>query len=283
MPSPLPKPVLDLIRLALAEDIGQGDLTVQYFIPQHTRSRGNMLVKQPGVVAGMAVALEVLHQVDPAIQAVALAKDGDRVAKGTIIMELAGPTGSLLTAERTALNFLQRLSGVATQTRRYADALAGTQTKLLDTRKTTPGWRWLEKQAVLAGGGVNHRMGLYDMVMVKDNHLLAEDGQTALQTAIHKAKHDHPGLKIELEADKISQVARFLTLDGVDRILLDNMSLEDMTACVTLTGGKVALEASGGVTIERLPAIAATGVDYVSCGALTHSAIALDISLDFLA
>jgi nicotinate-nucleotide pyrophosphorylase (carboxylating) len=228
------------------------------------------------------VAGAVFHEVDPNIRVTHLAKDGDAVQKGDIVMELAGPTAGLLSGERTALNFLQRLSGVATQTHSYVQALGNTKTQLLDTRKTTPGWRWLEKYAVRMGGGTNHRMGLYDMVMVKDNHLLAQDQLPELQSAIRKAKAENPGLRIELEADRISQVENFLTLQGVDVILLDNMNLEDMAACVRIAAGHVKLEASGGVTRERLPAIAATGVDYVSCGALTHSAIALDISLDFL-
>ncbi len=276
----LPPEVHGLIAMALMEDIGPGDLTVEYFVPKRSVSSGRMLVKQPGVIAGLAIAEEVFRQVDDSIEVVTLAQDGDAVERGDIIMELRGPTGSLLTAERTALNFLQRLSGVASQTRRYVAKLAGTNTKLLDTRKTTPGWRWLEKMAVRAGGGMNHRMGLYDMVMVKDNHLLAEDGQGALQAAIDLARKTHPNLKVEVEADKVAQVDRFLQLRGVDRILLDNMSLADMAACVKLADGRVPLEASGGVTLDRLAEIAATGVDYISCGALTHSAIALDISLD---
>jgi nicotinate-nucleotide pyrophosphorylase (carboxylating) len=278
----LPSEVHSLIAMALAEDIGPGDLTAKYFLPQGATSHGRMLVKQAGVIAGLDVAAEVFRQVDDGIEITLLANDGDRVQKGDIVMELRGPTDSLLTAERTALNFLQRLSGVASKTRSYVDALEGTQTKLLDTRKTTPGWRWLEKRAVRSGGGVNHRMGLYDMVMVKDNHLLAEDGQNALQAAIDLAKREHTGLKVVVEADRVAQVQRFLQLRGVNRILLDNMSLEDMRECVRLAGGKLPLEASGGVTLERLPAIAATGVDFISCGAVTHSAVALDISLDLL-
>jgi nicotinate-nucleotide pyrophosphorylase (carboxylating) len=278
----LPSEVHSLIAMALAEDIGPGDLTAKYFLPQGATSHGRMLVKQAGVIAGLDVAAEVFRQVDDGIEITLLANDGDRVQKGDIVMELRGPTDSLLTAERTALNFLQRLSGVASKTRSYVDALEGTQTKLLDTRKTTPGWRWLEKRAVRSGGGVNHRMGLYDMVMVKDNHLLAEDGQNSLQAAIDLAKREHTGLKVVVEADRVAQVQRFLQLRGVNRILLDNMSLEDMRECVRLAGGKLPLEASGGVTLERLPAIAATGVDFISCGAVTHSAVALDISLDLL-
>jgi nicotinate-nucleotide pyrophosphorylase (carboxylating) len=212
----------------------------------------------------------------------ALIPDGTPVSHGTTVLEIAGCTRSILTAERTALNFLQRLSGVASQTQRYVQAMGVTKCKLLDTRKTTPGWRLLEKAAVYAGGGTNHRIGLYDMVMVKDNHLLAETSLPALQHSIDALNKDHPSVKIELEADRYAQVEAFMNLRGVSVILLDNMSLEEMARCVKLVAGRVKLEASGGVTIERLPQIAATGVDYISCGALTHSAVALDLSLELL-
>ncbi|MFN7286619.1 MAG: carboxylating nicotinate-nucleotide diphosphorylase, partial [Verrucomicrobiota bacterium] len=202
---------------------------------------------------------------------------------GTKVSSLEGPARSILTGERTALNFLQRLSGIATQTRRCADALAGTKTRILDTRKTTPGWRWLEKAAVRAGGGTNHRSGLYDMVMVKDNHLMTAGDSAELQAGIDRVHALHPDMKIEIEADTPEQVERFLALRGVDFILLDNMSLDEMSRCVAMaSGSRVQLEASGGITMERLPAIAATGVDFISSGALTHSVRALDLGLDFL-
>ncbi len=269
-----------LIRLALEEDIGSGDVTSQFFVREDSRSQGHILAKDSGIIAGLKVVQEVFREVDPRVNLTLLVNDGDMIRKGVTVLRLAGPTRSILTAERTALNFLQRLSGVATQTRRYVEALGNSHTRLLDTRKTTPGWRRLEKAAVLAGGGHNHRMGLYDMVMAKDNHLLAEGRLPELQRAIDSVKEAHPGMKVELEADRVPQVEKFLTLRGVDVILLDNMSLEDMQHSVKLTDGRVKLEASGGVTLERLKDIAATGVDYISCGALTHSAKALDLSLD---
>ena len=278
----LPAEVHELIRLALAEDIGAGDVTVRYFVPAEARARAVILAKEPGVLAGVALAEEVFRAVDPGITVVVKKSDGDRLEVKDVVLELSGPAGSILTAERTALNFLQRLSGIATQTAAYVKAVAGTGTGILDTRKTTPGWRWLEKAAVRAGGGTNHRIGLYDMVMVKDNHLPKAGGLTGLQAGIGALQVAHPGMKVELEADTVEQVRAFLTLRGVSFILLDNMSLEEMRECVGLAQGSgVKLEASGGITLERLPEIAATGVDFISSGALTHSVKALDLSLDF--
>ena len=278
----LPAEVHELIRLALAEDIGAGDVTVRYFVPAEARARAVILAKEPGVLAGVALAEAVFRAVDPGITVVVKKSDGDRLEVKDVVLELSGPAGSILTAERTALNFLQRLSGIATQTGAYVKAVAGTGTGILDTRKTTPGWRWLEKAAVRAGGGTNHRTGLYDMVMVKDNHLPKAGGLTGLQAGIAALQVAHPGMKVELEADTVEQVRAFLTLRGVSFILLDNMSLEEMRECVGLAQGSgVKLEASGGITLERLPEIAATGVDFISSGALTHSVKALDLSLDF--
>ena len=278
----LPAEVHELIRLALAEDIGAGDVTVRYFVPAEARARAVILAKEPGVLAGVALAEAVFRAVDPGITVVVKKSDGDRLEVKDVVLELSGPAGSILTAERTALNFLQRLSGIATQTAAYVKAVAGTGTGILDTRKTTPGWRWLEKAAVRAGGGTNHRIGLYDMVMVKDNHLPKAGGLTGLQAGIAALQVAHPGMKVELEADTVQQVRAFLTLRGVSFILLDNMSLEEMRECVGLAQGSgVKLEASGGITLERLPEIAATGVDFISSGALTHSVKALDLSLDF--
>jgi nicotinate-nucleotide pyrophosphorylase (carboxylating) len=278
----LPAEVHELIRLALAEDIGAGDVTIRYFVPAEARARAVILAKEPGVLAGVALAEAVFRAVDPGITVVVKKSDGDRLEVKDVVLELSGPAGSILTAERTALNFLQRLSGIATQTGAYVKAVAGTGTGILDTRKTTPGWRWLEKAAVRAGGGTNHRTGLYDMVMVKDNHLPKAGGLTGLQAGIAALQVAHPGMKVELEADTVEQVRAFLTLRGVSFILLDNMSLEEMRECVGLAQGSgVKLEASGGITLERLPEIAATGVDFISSGALTHSVKALDLSLDF--
>jgi nicotinate-nucleotide pyrophosphorylase (carboxylating) len=272
--------VRKLIALALAEDIGPGDVTSRYFVPARAAGRGSIIAKESGVLAGVSVAAEVFRIVDSKLQVKIVRNDGASLRPGDAVLEVAGGVRSILTAERTALNFLQRLSGIATQTRRYVEALGRGRTKLLDTRKTTPGWRALEKAAVVSGGGVNHRMGLYDMVMVKDNHLLAEDRLAELQDAIDRVRRDRPGIRIELEAARLSQVEGFLTLRGVDVIMLDNMSLANMRRAVQIVRGRVQLEASGGITLRRLPAIARTGVNFISCGALTHSAKSLDLSLE---
>lgn len=278
----LPDNVLSLIRAALAEDIGSGDVTAEFFVPADKSLRGLIIAKDTGVVAGVDVAVEVFRKVDPAVKVEAVVSDGSQVTPRQPVLRMEGSARSILTAERTALNFLQRMSGIATTTSRYVAAVAGTGAKILDTRKTTPGWRWLEKHAVAAGGGVNHRMGLWDMVMVKDNHLLAENRLAELQAAIDRVHAAHPGMRIELEADRPDQVRGFLVLRGVDVIMLDNMSLAEMRECVAMTRGlPVKLEASGGVTLDRLREIAETGVDFISSGALTHSVKALDLSLEF--
>ena len=274
-----------VIAAALAEDVGTGDVTTECFVAAGERARGRIFSKEPGVVAGTAVAAAVFRAVDARVEISVVKPDGAVLVKGDTILEMAGPTRALLTAERTALNFLQRLSGVATLTRRYVEAVAGTKASILDTRKTTPGLRELEKLAVAAGGAVNHRRGLYDAVMVKDNHLLAESRPEALQRGIDAARAKHPGIRIELEADTLDQVRSFLKLNGVDWILLDNMPRPHLREAVALVRAlpqerRVKLEASGGVTIETVRPIAETGVDYVSVGALTHSAKALDLSLE---
>ena len=271
----------DPIDIALAEDIGSGDLTSRYFVgPQFGRAR--IFAKEAAVVAGVEVGAEVFRRVDPKLKVRVVRESGGRVAKGATVLEISGPVRSILTGERVALNFIQRLSGVATLTRRFVDAVGKNKTRILDTRKTTPGLRALEKAAVVAGGGVNHRFGLHDMVMVKDNHLLATQRLPALQAAIRKFRREHPGLHVELEADTLRQVRNFLTLEGVDVILLDNMKPAALAAAVRLGAGRVQFEASGGVTLETVPAIAATGVDFISVGALTHSARAIDFSLELL-
>ena len=272
-----------LIELALAEDLGSGDVTSLYFIPEERRACAFVAVRKDGVVSGVELAARVFSTVDPALDVEMLITDGSRVAAGALLIRVEGSARSILTAERTALNFLQHLSGVATLTARYVEQVKGTRARILDTRKTTPGYRLLEKQAVLDGGGTNHRLGLYDRAMVKDNHLVAEGGTEAIQAAIDQLKSDKPGVEVELEADSLEQVRNFLAMDGVDFILLDNMSLEELRAAVEMRGerSKPQLEASGGITLATLREIAETGVDFISAGALTHSAPALDVGLDF--
>lgn len=269
----------DPIAIALAEDIGRGDLTSHYFVGTERRC-ARIFAKEPAIVAGAETAAEVFRRVDPQIEVTIIRASGGRVEQGQTVLEINGTVRSILTAERVALNFLQRLSGVATLTRRYVDAIAGTKTRILDTRKTTPGLRALEKAAVVAGGGLNHRFGLFDMVMVKDNHLAADTDLEHLQEAIRRCRAEHPGVRIELEADTLDQVRRFLTLMGVDVILLDNMRAEEMAEAVQFGAGRVQFEASGGVNLETVAEIAATGVDFISVGALTHSPRAIDYSLE---
>ncbi|MCD7798085.1 MAG: carboxylating nicotinate-nucleotide diphosphorylase [Akkermansiaceae bacterium] len=273
----------ELIQLALAEDFGEGDVTSNYFIPEHLRARAVLSPRTKGVLSGVDVAARVFKAVDPTLHTEIYLHDGEAVGAGAIVMLIEGSARSILGAERTALNFIQRLSGIATMTRRYVKAISHTRCRLLDTRKTTPGYRLLEKAAVRHGGGVNHRMGLYDRAMVKDNHLTTQGGLGHLQTCIFKLKAEKPDVEVELEADKLEQVVSFLTLEGVDYILLDNMSPDQMRQAVQLRGSRATplLEASGGITLETAPAAAETGVDFISFGILTHSAPSLDLGLDF--
>ena len=276
----------DLLELALAEDVGAGDLTSALVIDAERVGRGRIEAREPLVVCGLEIAETVFRRVDPSltIERAPEMADGRQTRAGDVLMRIHGRYASILTAERTALNFLQRLSGVATLTAKHADLVKGTSARILDTRKTTPGYRLLEKQAVLDGGGTNHRLGLYDRAMVKDNHLVAEGGAESIQAAITKLKADKPGVEVELEADNLKQVRVFLEMEGVDHILLDNMSLDDMREAVEARGnrGTPLLEASGGVSLDTLRGIAETGVDFISVGALTHSAPALDCGLDFV-
>lgn len=270
--------------MALKEDIGTGDVTSQYFVLDDRLARAFVTVRKEGVISGMEMAAAVFLEVDPSLFVQVLVADGSKVAPGTMLMKVEGKARSILTAERTALNFLQRLSGVATLTSRYVSLVKHTNVKILDTRKTTPGYRALEKKAVLDGGGLNHRMGLYDRAMVKDNHLVAERGITTLQEAIRNLNEEKPQVEVELEADRLEQVEAFLKLEGVDYILLDNMNLTDLREAVAMRDERyrVSFEASGGVNLETVADIAETGVDFISVGALTHSAPALDIGLDFV-
>lgn len=265
-----------LIDLALAEDIGPGDATSEAVLPLDLRLRAHIVAKQAGVIAGLPVAEAVFRRVDPSVCFTPRVRDGARVEAGTVLAEVEGAARSLLAAERTALNFLQRLSGIATLTRRFVDAVAGTRAVILDTRKTHPGYRVLEKYAVRMGGGQNHRMGLYDMILIKDNHIAAAGSITE---AVRRARAAYPDLPLEVEVKNVDELQEALELP-VDRIMLDNFDLEAIRAAVRVAAGQVPLEASGGVTLERVAALAATGVDYISVGALTHSAPALDISME---
>lgn len=275
--------VSQLIEMALKEDIGPGDVTSTYFVPADRRSHAFINAREEGVIAGTEVAAEVFRRVSEEIEVRVLLEDGSRVSEGALVIEVEGPSRAVLTAERTALNFLQRLSGVATLTSRFVGLVNGTDARILDTRKTTPGWRLLEKNAVAAGGGTNHRMGLYDRAMVKDNHLMAEGDVRYLQNAIRRLKSELPEVQVELEADHLTQVEEFLRLEGVDYILLDNMSLDELREAVEMReGGSPVLEASGGVDLSTVKEIAMTGVDFISVGAVTHSSVGLDLGLDFV-
>lgn len=281
---PLDPTTLALIDQALEEDIRDGDVTSLYFVPEEATSSGRIVSREDAVLAGVEVAAGVFQKVDPQLQVKCLRQSGDAIRPGEVAMQIAGRSRSILSAERTALNFLQRLSGVATLTRSFVEAAGNHRARILDTRKTTPGWRLLQKQAVAAGGGKNHRMGLYDMVMVKDNHLKAQGSPRAIQAAIDQIKAERPGIRVELEVDTLEQLQAFLELDGIDVVLLDNMRPDLLRQAVAMNqaaGGKVELEASGGVDLDTVGAIAASGVDFISVGALTHSARSIDLSLEF--
>lgn len=266
-----------LIDLALEEDTGLGDVTSRTIFPAKHRSRAVIDAKQDLVVCGLEIAARVFAQTDPAIKTRLLARDGDRVKKGAIVLRLEGPTGSILTAERTALNFLQRLSGIATQARRYADAVKGTGVRIVDTRKTTPGWRALEKYAVRTGGCFNHRSSLGEQVLIKDNHIAAAGSLTkAVQLCRAAAPH---GFRIEVEAKNLAEV-REACRAGADIILLDNMTPAQVRTAVKAIAARAQVEVSGGVTFATLRDYALPGVDLISVGALTHSVAAADLSLD---
>ncbi len=271
-----------LIQAALAEDVGPGDVTATYFVPEGLRSKAVIVAREPGVMAGMEIAQRVFGLVDERLETRALKQDGEPFSKGEVVLEISGPTRGILTGERTALNFLQRLCGVAAQTRRHVEAVKPHPVQIWDTRKTTPGWRLLEKAAVKAGGGTNHRMGLYDHVMVKDNHIAANGSSEELQSAIDHVRAERPGTRIQLECDTLEQMERFLKLRGVDMLLMDNMGCEKLRQAVQMNAGRLWLEASGGITLETIRDVAATGVNAISVGALTHSSRALDLGLDFV-
>ena len=272
---------IELVAMALREDIGTGDLTTDTFVDSDLRALGRIVARNRLVVSGIEAAVEVFRQVDPALRVEVMRGDGSAVRAGESVMEIRGAARSILTGERVALNFLQHLSGVATLTREFVDAAASTKTKILDTRKTTPGMRRLEKAAVVAGGGVNHRFGLHDMILVKDNHIATGSTRGDMAARIAQLKVQHPKVRVEIEADSLDQVREFLETPGVDIILLDNMKTAQLREAVALRKTRpVKLEASGGITLQTVRQIAATGVDYVSVGALTHSAIAADLSME---
>ncbi|MCW3096033.1 MAG: nadC [Chthonomonadaceae bacterium] len=278
MPTFLPD-IIDIVRQALAEDIGTGDMTTLLTVPESAVAMGSLLAKQAGVVAGLPVAAQVFAQVDPALAIEFTAEEGQYVEAGETLMAVRGSARSILTAERVALNFLQRLSGIATKTARFVALVEGNKARIVDTRKTTPGLRALEKYAVRVGGGFNHRFGLYDAILIKDNHIQAAGGITpAVQAAYAQAPHT---MTVTVECDTLAQVEEAIAA-GVDIVLLDNMSLAMLREAVEMLDGQAAAEASGGVNEETVTAIAQTGVDIISVGALTHSATALDISLDLI-
>jgi nicotinate-nucleotide pyrophosphorylase (carboxylating) len=268
-----------VIAAGLREDVGTGDVTTEALVGPRLRSRADLLLKAPGVVAGLDVAAAVLRSLASDLSFEALAADGARFGQADVPVTLArveAPTRALLTGERLALNLLGRLSGIATLTRRYVDSVAGTGAVILDTRKTTPGLRALEKYAVRCGGGTNHRLGLYDAILIKDNHLRAAGG---VGPAVAQARAARPDLAIEVEAETLAEVGEALAA-GADRILLDNMPPPLLREAVGLVAGRCPLEASGGVSLATVRAIAETGVEFISVGALTHSAVALDVSLE---
>lgn len=270
----------ELILSALREDIGDGDHSTLACIPSDYQGKAQMVAKAEGIICGIEVGKRVFELVDPNTQVTTLLKDGDKIKKGDLIMIVEGASGSILTAERTALNFMQRLSGIATQTNYMVGMLEGLHTRLLDTRKTTPNMRFLEKYAVKTGGGTNHRIGLYDMIMLKDNHIDFAGGiPQAIQRTHEYLKAKGKDLKIEIEVRNMDELEEVMTVGGVHRIMLDNFTPELLKQAVERIGGKYETEASGGITQDTLRSFAQTGVDFISVGALTHHIKSLDISL----
>ena len=270
----------DPIAAALKEDIGDGDITTEFFVPERLHATGRIIAREPAIVAGTAAAAEVFRKVDPATDVQIHQSDGASVITGDMVIEVRGLARSILKAERVALNFLQHLCGIATLTRQFVDAIGSHPAKILDTRKTTAGLRALEKAAVLAGGGVNHRSGLYDMILVKDNHLAALRGLSGFADQIRQLRKERPNLRIEVEADDLEQTRAFVEIDGIDIILLDNMEPAQIREALALRRNNIKFEASGGITLNNVRRIAATGVDYISIGALTNSAHAIDLGLE---
>jgi nicotinate-nucleotide pyrophosphorylase (carboxylating) len=270
----------DSIAAALKEDIGDGDITTDFFVPETLHAAGRIVARENAVVAGTGAAAQVFRQVDPSIDIEIVCHDGDHVDANAVVLEVRGLARSILKAERVALNFLQRLCGIATLTRQFVDAVGNHPAKILDTRKTTPGLRALEKAAVVAGGGANHRFGLYDMVLLKDNHLAALGGLSTFADRIRDLRQERPNVRIEVEADDLEQARAFVEIDGIDIILLDNMTPAQIREALALKKNNIKFEASGGITLKNVKRVAATGVDYISIGALTNAARAIDIGLE---
>lgn len=277
------KEIQNAVRAALAEDVGSGDVTSLSTIPASAKFSVVMRAREPMVVAGIAFAETAFRLLSRNVHVKILVRDGQALKAGVTILQVSGSARAILSAERVALNFVQRLSGVATLTKHYVDEVRGTDAQILDTRKTTPGWRRFEKYAVTCGGGRNHRVGLFDMVLIKDNHLAAlrDAKPNAVAAAVMSARKKFPKLKIEVESDTLAQVREAVDA-GADIILLDNMSLSELRQAVRLVGTRAKTEASGGVNLRTVHAIAKTGVDFISVGAITHSARAVDVGLDFL-
>ena len=278
MTSELPSEISQAINRALAEDIGTGDVTTDTIVPANASLRGRIVAKQDGVVAGLEVAKQVLLALSEQINFTTNVADGSSVASGAVLAELDGPARALLTGERTALNFLGRMSGIATLTRQFVDAVSCTRAVILDTRKTAPGLRITDKLAVQLGGGQNHRTGLFDMILIKDNHI---DFAGSITAAVKRVRASGTKLEIEVETRSLDHVREALAL-GVERILLDNMSVEIMREAVGISAGRAKLEASGNVTLDKVLEVAGAGVDYISVGALTHSPKVFDVSLEFI-
>ena len=268
-----------LLDLAFAEDLGDGDHTTYSTIPADAMGRSRLIIKEDGILAGVDVAEKVLHKVDPSIKMEIFIKDGAEVKKGDVAFTAEGPVRALLIAERTMLNIMQRMSGVATMTRKYQDELKGLHTRVLDTRKTTPGMRMLEKEAVKIGGGTNHRIGLFDMILIKDNHIDFAGGiEKAIQRANDYGRENGKDLKVEVEVRSLDDIRRVLAHGGVDRIMFDNFTPDLTKEAVALVDGNVETESSGGITLENLREYGEAGVDFISVGALTHSVKGLDMS-----
>lgn len=271
-----------LITLALQEDIGYGDITTKAIYTGQELAKADFIAKQEGIIAGIEVVALVFKMVDSSIVFTPLLSDGDPITKGDVIAKVKGPAGSILTAERTVLNFMQRMSGIATKVRKYADLIAHTNARILDTRKTIPGHRYTDKWAVTLGGGQNHRIGLYDRYLIKENHIAVAGGiSQAIEACIRHRENEKTSAQIEIEVNTLAQLEEALAFADVDFVMLDNMSVDKMTQAVGFTKGRVKLEASGNVTLRTIAEIAETGVDFVSVGALTHSVSAMDISLMF--